>query len=376
MRPNGISHRTWWLVGLWACTIAVGPARGDEADDIIKQILSQAKTRAEGARKLLDSAKMLNDAPAVQTRMCEEAYEYGMLTPAGYATALEALKALDTVAPDRTGAWGEKRLEVYRQQYLRADRKNKPDQGRTYVESLLAQAKQCAEAAKWSDAAKYRRQAYNVARTVNLPERPAIFASLRNAENRTEAVARIEILKATITKNPADVASRRRLVESYLIALDMPQEAAKYLSDALDATLRSNVALAAKDAAELADADFVTLGQWYKDLVARAADNEAKTALLTRARDNLRMYLEVYPKQDVQRLKVVGMLKAVEADLARLNPPAPVETPPQWVDVLALVDPAVHPHEGEWARQKDGLYCSAQGVGLVSVPKTAAGNGP
>jgi len=128
MRPNGTSHRTWWLVGLfglWVCAIAIGPAGADEADDIIKQILSKAKTRAEGARKLLDSAKMLNDAPAVQVRVCEKAYECGMLTPAGYDTALEALKVLDTVAPARAGAWGEKRLGVYRQQYLRADRTKK-----------------------------------------------------------------------------------------------------------------------------------------------------------------------------------------------------------------------------------------------------------
>ena len=289
-------------MGLLVCVLLVAPAAavGDETDDLIKQILRETRSGAAAAKELLASAKGLGDSPAVQIRLCEKAYERGITASAGYASALAALDLLAGLAPDRAAELDDKRLAVYRLKYLRGDRKDREANGRQYVEILLGRADRCGQAGKWSEAAKSYAVAHGVARALKLPERPAIYERMRDANNWIVVHSRLSALKKIVEKNPDDTKSRKRLVETYLIDLDMPTEAAKYLTDTLDAALRKNVSLAAREASELADADFLALGHWYRSLAARTAARMPKARLLARARDNLAMYLEVHTKKDIQ----------------------------------------------------------------------------
>jgi len=370
-----IQSKSAWLL-VFAIVAFPLTVAADETDDLIRQIVAKTTTRADAAAKLIENAKVLTDAPAVQVRICAKAYEYGIMAPAGYSSALAALDLLDKVAPADAPARAEKRLEVYRLQYLRGDRAARPVNGRTYVQALLALARKYGTDNKWTEAAKYFRQANSAARALNMPERPAIYKELRAAERRMGIENRVTALKAAVRKNPQDTTSRTRLVETYLVELDLPHEAARYLSDALNPTLRTNVALAAKDASELADADFLTLGRWYRKLVMKVADKQAKFRLLTRARDNLRMYLEVYAKKDVQYLRVTTELKSVQAELDRLGGPAKPSAV-KWIDLLGLVDPAKDTVDGEWSRKGTDVRCAQSESGqvaLVGIPATAVGS--
>ena len=371
LRPRAV------VLGLLACAVLgwASAGRADEADKLARQIISEAKTRAEAAKKLLDAAGMLKDAPPVQVKLCVKAYECGITTPAGHASALAALDMLDKAAPDRADVWSARRAEIYRLQYLKGDRMRRLVAGRKYVEALLAQAAPCRKSGNWADAVKHHRQAHQVARAINLPEAPAIYMDLRTAENHVMVQNRLAALKAALAKNPDDLTSRTRLVETYLVDLDMPGQAAKLLSDTLDATLRANVSLAAKEAAELTDADFLTLGQWYRSLAAGTAIKETKARLLTRALDNFKMFLEVYTKKDVQRLRATTGLKAAQAELDRIGVTSTTTTgQPEWIDLLAHADPKKYTVTGEWSRQGTGLYGSCSREGLIGVPITAVGS--
>jgi len=322
MIAKGVSYRRAVTVGVLACVLVVvdwAPTLADDTDDLIGDILRQQPNSAKAAEALLKSANGLADSPAVQARLCEKAYERAIVGSAGYASALAALDMLVTLAPDRIARWDDMRLEVHRLMYVRGDRKDKLTNGQKYVELLLERADLHGAESKWSDAAKLYGVAYGVARTLKLRERPAIYERMRDANSWVAVTNRLAVLKAALDKNPDDSRSRKRLVETYLIDLDMPVQAAKHLSDALDATLRTNVSLAAREAAGLADADFLTLGQWYQSLAIRTAGNTAKTRLLVRARDNLKMYLEVYTKEDIHRLRATKALATIEADLKRLD---------------------------------------------------------
>ena len=321
MRAKGVSYSRAVTLGVFVCMFLVGhtAARADETDDLIKQILRETRSAAAAAKELVASAKGLADASAVQTRLCEKAYECGVAAPAGYASALAALDLLAKVAPARTAEWDGKRLKVYRLGYLRGDRKDKFINGGKYVEMLVGRAERCGKADDWPGAAKLYAVAHGVARTLKLPERPAIYERMREANNWIVVYSRLAGLKTAVEKNPDDTKNRKRLVEMYLIDLDTPHQAAKYLGDGLDAALRKNVSLAAREASELTDTDFLTLGQWYRSLATRTAARTAKARLLTRARDNLVMYLEVYTKKDLQHLRVAKTLKAIDAELKRLG---------------------------------------------------------
>jgi len=351
-----------------------GPrAAGDETDDLIARILRTTRSRPEAAKKVLESARLLSDAPQAQTRLAEKAYEFGMSSPLGYATALAALDLLAKTAPQKAQTWREKRIGVYRQQYLRGPRADRLANGCTYVDALVALAEGCGKTGHWSEAGKHYRQAHTVAKAIALPDQASILESLRTAEMRAAVARRVSALKASLGKDPGDTASRRRLVETYLIDMDRPDRAAEYVKASLGARLYTHVVLAAKEAAELSDADFLALGQWYRGLADKTSVAAVKARMLRRAAQNLRMFLEVYPKKDMQRLRVMGLLKDVEAALARIAR-KPTAGDPQWVDLLATVDPARHTVVGTIARKNGEVICADARCALASVPVTAVGS--
>jgi len=345
----------------------------DEADDLINTIVRGTRTRADAAKKLLATAESLGDAPAVQIRLCEKACEYGMTGVAGYPTALGALDMLEGLAPHKANTWRDKRLDVYRQQYYRGPKASRFANGQAFIKALSARADQCGKDEDWTSAARHLRLAYGVARTLNLPTRKQYLDDAMAAEGLVRVTARLAGLKKFLEKNPDDVVARKQLVMLYLVDMDRPDEAAKYVGKGLDPVLARNVSLAAKDASELADDDFVTLGKWFKTLVERAANKKAKIALLTRGRDYLRMFLEVHVKQDVKRLAATTALKGVEDELKTFGV-TDAEALPEWIDMLALTDPALYAVKGTWTRQNKQLTGSSSSHARITVPLTAFGS--
>ena len=355
------------LMCVWAVGLAPAPAGADQADDLINTIVRDTRSRAEAAKKLLTTAESLGDAPAVQIRLCEKACEYGMSSVTGYPTALTALDMLEGLAPHKADTWRDKRLDVYRQQYYRGDKASRFANGQALIKALSVRADQCGKDDDWTSAARHLRLAYGVARTLDLPTRKEFLDSALAAEGLVRVHARLAGLEKFLEKNPADVVARRQLVMLYLVDMDRPDKAAKYVGKGLDPALARNVSLAAKDASELTDEDFVTLGKWFKMLADGATTTRAKVALLTRGRDYLRMYLEVHIRQDVKRLAAATALKGVE-DALKAFGVTDAAALPEWTDMLAVADPALFTVRGTWTcvnKELTGSYARHSGIAVL-----------
>ncbi len=339
MRARGVSYVGAVSFVVFVCVLLVGDAaevHAGQAEALIEQVLRDTRSAHAAAKELVARAKGLNDSPAVQVRLCEKAYECGMSSPLGYASALAALDILCEIAPGRASMWDARRLNVVRLRYLRCERKDKLAYGRAYVDVLLARAARHGRADRWSDAEKEYGKAYELARTLDLPEGTVIHERLREARLWIAIGEHLSGLKAALAKNPNDAKCRKQLVEMYLIDLDMPIEASRHLTDAIDPTMRKNVSLAAREASDRADADFATLGYWYRVLAGKTQTRLARVRLLVRARDNLTMYLEVHRANDLQRRDVVRTLTAIQAELKALGVRSTVPVPPPTVRVLTL----------------------------------------
>ena len=261
MRIICTSRPVSWGVLAVVCMLLPVAAAGDDADDIAREILRETPNRAEAAKKILDAARAQETSLVIQSRLCERAYTEAMASPGGYATAIAALGMLERVAPTRIDSWRAKRLEVHRLTYFRGPKEDKPANARAYVTHLLAEAAACGKRSAWRDAAKYNRQAYYVARAMEMPQKKALYEATRAADRRVMTQVRVKALTTAIEKTPTDARLRRQLVMIYLVDEDMPDMAAKYVSADIDAELRAKISLAAKDASELADEDFHALGR-------------------------------------------------------------------------------------------------------------------
>lgn len=321
MRPALASRWPGGLAAVLLGLVCIAPceARGDDADDIAGEIVRKSDSRAEAAAKILTTARSMKATPAIQIRLCEIAYEQGMKTPAGYVAAIAALELLETISPTRARSWRDRRLDAYRLLYYRSKGEARVENGRKYLSLLRARARASGKGDNWDAAARFYSQAYQVARSLKMPVKSMLFDRMRQANSFKMLHNRVGVLVKALAANPADVSARRQLVMTYLVDLDRPAEAAKYVNDTIDAELRTNVTMAGKDASVLADADLLALGAWYQSLSGKATMKYAKIQMLLRAHDNLGMYLEVYPKADARRLRTKALLRQVDAELERLG---------------------------------------------------------
>ena len=157
---------------------------------------------------------------------------------------------------------------------------------------------------------------------------------------------RIDVLRAALAKNPNDLVSRKQLIITYLVDLDLPREAVKCLNPQIDPAMGKHVALAAKEASELAAADFLSLGKWYQSLASAEPLKDRKVRGLIRALDNTSRYLELYTKQDVPRLVATMLSASIKAELRQLGAGA-ATFPPGIVLALSF-------ENAQWTRAADG----------------------
>ncbi len=285
---------------------------------LIQLVVKSAKDDADAAAKLIAAAKLLKDDPNAQVTICEAAYDYGAKGAAGFGSALQALSILNIIAPQRGGAWAEKRMKVYRLRYAAASEKDKRQYAPPLIRTLVRVGDAKTKGGNAKEAADFYREALAIATRIRLPGRKEISAKLLGAIQLLQLQGTIDRLKAKLADNPGDKASRNSLIHMYLFRLQSPGEAAKYVNDDCDESLRKHVPLATKPLAEAKDADCLALGQWYRSLSLQAPKAD-KIRMLETAQSYLRRFLDIHSAKDVARTKVVMLLRQVDAAIVKLG---------------------------------------------------------
>lgn len=364
---KGLSHVTMAILLAAGAALSGVPdcAAAGPAADIIKKVQAETRTSSDAAAGLLKAAAKIKDL-SVRAALCEKAFEYGMAGPRGYGSAIGALNMLDAAAPTRAETWRTKRIEVYRQIYSRGPRKDRLKNARVLVAAEVAEAKRLVKAQQWLRALVLYRQAHGTARAMKLADEKHIHAQIRRTQDLQKFHARLDALKEAVAKDPSNTREREELVMLYLVGLDSPDEAARHLNATCAELLRTNVAMAAKPAAELADRDFFTLGKWYFSLAQGSPIAEHAVLMLVRAKENLERYLEVQTKMDATRLRAVIALADVRKALGGHGV---YERPPGAVVFLTFENKALFTRDGRTYVRDES---EAKHNGLVVGPALAA----
>jgi len=304
-------------------------AAGDEARRTYEELFGEEarKVRATGstaddaalAAKLLDSARTVSDAPKLQAVLCEKTYEFGARNRASYPAALEAMRMLAEVAPERKSEAQEKALTVHELRYRYAHGREKLAIGRELLESLLTVADHKTASGGAEKAVALYRRALSVASAIRSGNRKQISAKLAGATARQKVEREIVHLEKRVQSDPADAAAAERLAVLYVRELNDPAKAAPLL-DALagSGVLRTYVPLAAKKTHDVPAGACLELGQWYERLAA-AASPVGKLGCLLRAADYYDHYLQAHAADQADRLKAAIALGRVREQLTRLG---------------------------------------------------------
>ncbi|MDP6544908.1 MAG: LamG domain-containing protein [Phycisphaerae bacterium] len=301
---------------LIACLLS-GAAEGadPEGAQLIKEIITGAKSSADAAAKLMRAAISLNDVPKTQAMFCRKAYEYGVKTAAGQGEALQALDMLARIAPQQADEWVEKRVSLYRLMYARCKPAERVKLGTRLVALMRDLADASAEKGQWKSALKFYSAAMRTATALRLRDRAEIAKRIRDVSIRMKRAERFESLKKSLLANPGNDTTRNKVIEICLLERDSPAQAAKFLTEDGDEMLRTYIPLAAKSMDELTESNCLQLGRWYRSLAKNSTAKTRNIVALNRTITYYERYLDLHTNKDAARDKVSDAL--VETFTAR-----------------------------------------------------------
>ena len=313
------------------------PVAADEAADTFNKLYGEDLKRIAAtlspaddvalAKQMLEDAKKAGDQPAFLALLCEKAYELASKDPSGYATATAAMDLLAGKVPEKKVECLQKNAGLYQKQYAAARGEAKVKAGESIITALGALAEAQAAAGDADAAGLTLRQAISVATAIKSENRAALQARLENLAPRRKAEKQIEAIQAKLDADPKDAASRKELVRLWLVDMDNPAEAAKFLDETLDEATRKYVAAAAKPIEDVPEAACMELGDWYKGLADQASP-ASKGAMLRHAQAYYQRFLVLHPAADLGRTAATLTLKRIQDALAKFGPaPAPKASP-------------------------------------------------
>jgi hypothetical protein len=401
---NAIRIRSVALVLLVAGPVALRAAEADPAAEAFQSVYGEDLKRVEAtadaqddialAGRIVEAAKNVTNQPAFVAVLCEQAARLAGPHPGGYPTAVEAMQLLATRVAEKASACAERVVQIRQKQFHAAQGDARKAAGEMLIDALLALADANVAAGTPAAALSPCVRARKTAREIASPRLKAVEARAERMALRTKSRRDIENLKVLVERNPADTAVREKIVRLYLVDLDDPARAAKWLKDAKDPALLKYVPAAAKGAEVAPELACKQLGDWYRSL-AGGAPPGAKAAMVARAKAYYQRFLELHTADDLDRTAVTLVLKRVEDELAKLKgsaaePTSPASATPavaktgqaaegiikpgKWVDLLPLVDPAQDTVYGKWERQKGWLICYPAKLGRVAVPAVIEGS--
>ena len=293
------------------------------------------------AVQLLEAAKAPNTPPAMIVLLCEKTGELAMAAARNYEVAVQSLECLAELIPARKEECITRIIALRQRQYdtTRGDAHNAAAE--LLADALDKSAQLKADAGDFDGATAVCRHALAVTPTAD--GKDAVKDKIALLAFRQKTARQLADLKATVDANPADKPARGEMLRLYLINLDNPIEAAKWLTDIEDETMRKCLPEAVTPLAEAPGPACLELGDWYLGL-SGSAPAYCKAAMLSRSAAYYGRFLELYTVDDELKARTAAGLKKVEAALYT-----------GWTDLLPLARIPAPPEKSQWERQGDAI---------------------
>jgi hypothetical protein len=268
------------------------------------------------AGDLVEASRAASDQLDLLPLLCEKAWQLGNKEPAGYASAMEAMRLLALRSPALEPACKERIRFTTRLIYKNGRGSQRVQAGKAIIEELLGMVEQEETADNLESAIKHAREALAIADDLLEPNRLRLKRLLGQLTNRQEMTAKAIDLVQRTQADPGNHTLREQLVLLYVVELDKPIHALQYAENIAEQPLRRLVILATKAPDELPEGAVMELADWYRGLADKASPR-AKPAMLERARIYYSEFLKKHLANDLPHTKAQIALGQVDAELNR-----------------------------------------------------------
>jgi hypothetical protein len=289
---------------------------GDDYKRVVASRNGEAVAALAG--QMMQTVGSVKDRPDLDMLILTRVADLGAKDPSGFATAAAALKQLLKTASDESPRWIEKLSAIYKRQYILARGAERVDAGQQQLDDYVSIADAQAAAQQGANALLTYRKALSVAIITKSPRRQEVLDRIKSANAQALQQREIERLTRTLAGDPDNSKIRTAVVLLNLLELDSPEQAAKFLNDDLDETLRTYVLLAGKSIDDIQSGLCLELGRWYWEMFPSAKTSRAKAAVLKRTGAYLNRFTSLDTEGGANKLRAMLILKDVEAQSAKL----------------------------------------------------------
>ncbi len=304
-------------------SIGAAPVSGDQAvEQLIKQVLGNARNNTERAEKLYAAAELAKDTPEIQVQFLTRSVEYGMkgiASPKARTTVQSAVVLLNKVAPEQADKWLAMDLDLNRRLFRSARTKaDKEAVGARLIELQTARGESCRAKGDWAGAAAAYREAYSVATLLRLDSKLELARQLRIATHRLNVSRKVAQYKTALKAKPDHAATRTSLLTALVVDLDAPGQAVEYLNDDVDQSYRTYVPLASKEVSEVQGDVCREMGDWYYKALTPRSAQLSRPAMLARAQTYYQKFLDDGDAKGVALISVKMAMAKIDKELEKL----------------------------------------------------------
>ncbi len=255
----------------------------------------------ELAKQLINLAFNSDDAPGLQTLLCQSAYELTFPIPPACDTAAAAMRILANNNPDDRLDVLQKAASAQKKYYQFLRRTSRIPAGKKLAEDLLNLADERVRNSDLPRAGALAREGIRIARFVKHQSAIDRATALIERLNRlTKNHRRMKILENKLKNNPGDKETARILVFHYLLEMQDLKSAKQFVILTGDKTLSNILSLMKKDQRKLTPKDKKQLGLWYYN-IRKHAPADSHENMINRAAKLLTDYLNHSKDNDSDR---------------------------------------------------------------------------
>ena len=256
---------------------------------IAKELLRRTTSDAQRASLLHEAAADCKDEKTLRVYLNEQALEYALASvhvESSRRVAYNAIGALRVDAPERRDHWYAKRIELCRRHYrspLAPDKKRAA--GRYFADYLISYAQRYESERRWDVALPMYKEAAGVFEALGSPGKNELAMTTANAAHKAETYKKITELDKQYEKNPKDAEVRKTLACLWIIDMNYPSRATRYISSKENKTWHDCAHRVSYSMRGVTDPTLAKkVGDWYHQEIVPLASPAMKRSMLLRAR--------------------------------------------------------------------------------------------
>jgi len=294
-------HPARVLLAAIVCAAAAASARAEDAASIVRDIFGAkikevraSKTPLDDialAQELLAAADAAAKTPELVEQLCENAFQLTKDVTGGHAVAVNALERLAQAMPAKKIDALTRAAGVAQKGHSTAARDQRAPAADRYLGILCQLALAREETKDNAGALDTWRKALVLAGATQSVRSAEIKSATARVQERVNLENRVGDLESKVLENAKDGASVLALVRCYLVEMDDPQRASRFVDRLADDEFKRMTPLAAKDGSKLSPAERFAVADWYGKL-AKEVNGPARAMMQKRAVAHYRAFLE------------------------------------------------------------------------------------